>query len=557
MDERDRSQSALPSFTDATSSAPSFAPVSASARPADGDDATTPGEAVGFANAIPRDRRQGFADAGHTPSAPPLPRLHDDGRFRALLQQASSSRAYLADRAWDNLAHLEHFARAAAAAGPLLHDYRAPTDRRAVAHGLFPLLPVGSRKRAFEPLDDAVAARAPDFRIHAGDVPRIAPVYSAFLARPDLVDHVVQAGAGPFLVPKSVCPATSRGTVTAIVVDEVISALSGDVVRAHVPLAWFPARGHDGAPGSTAESADDARLDVRTGPDGKPLLTVDGKAQPILVAKDVVTAWMFGAGPDARGLDLREPNDRALLLAWAHALRNVEVRGRSAFAWLEDGGAPLDVRVDVVGAAVTAACSVIARHTLDPIGCRISLRRDGGDGDWQRRAGATLDEVGLFRDVHARDGAGVGERDIVWADAALDTGFASGRLSAVAAGRAFARLATSALASLGVLPLSGLKDGSGAVVLQRLVPLTHADASSSAPSSPSPRAVRLDPPILVSFGGDDVPRSRALVDAWTSGEGSALPEPRGAARHDVAAMPAWFAFFQEQLAHSEPRERSS
>jgi hypothetical protein len=502
MDERSSSPHST-SLTPLPSNAPSNAPANApSNAPAIAVDDTVPG-------------------------APAPARIDDDDRHRALLAYARDARAFLADRAWDNLAHVERFAHAASLAKPLLLEWNGAAERRSIAHELNALLPSGARAHSFAPFVDDVGARAPDYRIFPGDVPRIAPVYGDFLAKPDVVDQLVAPGA-LVLAPKSACPGAARGTATAIVVD----AVSDGRVRGRAPMARL--------------GLGDVDADVRLGPDGKPILGVDGKAEPISLPIDVVTSWMFSAGPDARGLDLRSEDDRALLLAYAFELRRREVRGRSAYAWLEDGGAPQGVRVDVVSTCIAAAIDVVAKHAIDPLSCRISLREDGGDGDWQRRAAAFLDETGMFRDVLPRARSTMTPptsslapaplsssiaRDIVWLDAIARTGFAAGRLSALAAGRAFARLATSMLAPLGVLPMSGLRDGSGAVVLQRILPDVD-------------ERVRLDAPALVSFSS----RARPLLDAWRDGEGLALPEPKGAPRHDVAAMPAWLAFFLEGLA---------
>ncbi|HEY4222747.1 MAG TPA: hypothetical protein VGO62_15430 [Myxococcota bacterium] len=451
------------------------------------------------------------------PGAPALlPRLDDDERFRALAHQCADARAFLADRAWDNLAHIQRFASACVSARPLLAEYAAPSSRRRIAHLVHALLPAPARSIPFLPLADEVEARAPDFRIFPGDVPRIAPIYSAFLARPDLLERVLVPGA-IVLAPKHILR---------------IESVDAAAVRGTLAVD-------------------------------------DGRA--VSAPLDVVTAWLFSAGPDARGLDLRSDDDRALLLMFASALRKSDVRGRSAFAWLEDGGAPVDVRVDVVSACVRAAVDVVARHTIDPLAARIVLHSDGGDGSWQRLAAAALDEVGLFHDVVARGpsrrtqppalisvvptstpsappSSSDGKRDVLWADALLPPGYAAGRASAVAAGRAFARLATSLLAPLGVLPSSGHKDGSGAVILQRLAPTVADDGVAG---------VALLPPRVVTFdldGGDregDAPwsraRDRALVDAWGQGDARAIAEPRGSPHHDVAAMPAWLAFFLEGL----------
>lgn len=446
------------------------------------------------------------------PGAPAPLRLEDDETWAAFRDTASSRARELKERAWDNLAHVEAFAAAAVVAHDVVTRFDDTGTRRAAAHALWPLLPEGARAAPFLPLPDDVAARGPDYRLRPGDVPRIAPSYAAFLGRDDVKERLFREGTGPFLAHKSACPAGARGAAVLVHLEE----RSGDGFRARVP-------GPDGVEHT-----------VRAAADGKPILTVDGKAQPVTVSLDVLDAWLFSAGPDARGLDLRSEDDRALLLVWSRLMRDASVRGRSAFAWLEDDTAPLEVRVDVVTAAVDAAFRAVASYATCPLACRITLRPHANDLGWPQRAAELLDDTRLFRDVSPRSAPAGFARDVVWLDALLPPGFVAGRLSAVGAGRAFARLATSLLAPLGVLPLSGMKDGSGAVLLQRLVPVSD-DGD-----------VRLEPARLASFGARAA--LRPLVDAWKEGHGLALPEPRGAPRHDVQQMPAWLTFFLEGLA---------
>lgn len=435
---------------------------------------------------------------GAPASALGLASLYDDAAFKALFAAVQDARRSLP--AWDNLAHVEAFATTAARAAELMSRYTAPQQRRALAHLLWQLLPVSSRARAHLPLPDDIARRADDgFGLVPGDMPRVASSWVSFLADPELLPKAL--ARGPWvLVPRSQARAPHPRAPAALLQ---VERLEAGLVHGH-------------------------------GVDGN-----DGPARPTPL--DVVAAWLLSAGPDARGLDLRSEDDRALLLTWAHLLRERGVDGRTAFAWLQDGNAPPAVKERVVDACLDAALTAVGTYTLDPVGCRFSLRAHERDGGWPEKAAACLRAVQLpdgplVRDVVPRTAASREPApfaaELLWADALLAPGFAAGRLSAVAAGRAFARLATSVLAPLGVLPLSGLKDGQGGVVLQRFVEV-------------APGEVLLQAPTLVSFGAT-VTRE-PLHEAWRAGRGLFLPDPRGGPRHDLAAMPAWLTLFLEGI----------
>ena len=472
--------------------------------------------------------------ADTTPGTPVL-ELSEEEELAALLSHIDDARLFLRNRDWDNLAHVQRFASCAALAARLLERHDEDSMRRRVLSMLWPLLPVSARMHACHELPALVDARAPHFLIHDGDVPRIAPVYCAFLTPKspesrELIESLLTPGAGPLLAPRGVCPGAARGTCTTVTLKErgPSSSLLPQPKEGAAP-AWrcTIAPADVGLP-------DAALLSVRIGPDGQPLRASDGREEPITVSDDVLEAWLFSAGPDARGLDLRSEDDRALLLCWAHALRDVVIDDKSAFTWLEDAHAPLTVRVRVVESAVACAIEVVARFALDALACRISLRATAEDGGWTKVAAAALDACALCHDVLARDDTG--GRDLVWLNAFLRPGFAGGRLTPLAAGRSFARLATSVLAPLGVLPLSGCKDGSGAVLLQRLVESEQEESGVR---------VRRAPLRLVSFE-DAGARDEPLLGkqgAWAAGRGLALPDPKGAPRHDVAAVAGWLVFF--------------
>ena len=493
------------------------------------------------------------------PSAPAL-EVDDDDELALLVAHVEDAKAFLKSRAWDNLAHVERFAAGAAIAVRILARFDDDATRRRLVALLWPLLPQAVKSVAHAPFDlpSSVDVRAPMFAIRSGDVPRISSSYSAFLSPTvppvgtrarDLFDDLFRVGAGPFLVPRALCPGAARGACTAVTLVEKLPSTGTPSITSLPPVA------RDGrldgrapatwrcviARGAMGLDGDD--LTVRIGADGQPLRGVDGREEPITVSEDVLAAWLFSAGPDARGLDLRSEDDRALLLLWSHALHTVfpEGEGTSAFAWLERDDAPASVRVRVVEHAIVCAIQAVARFSLDPLACRITLRSSEGDGGWTERAAAALDacaQQGVqLHDVVSRatprepsslpahaspvsaERSAAGARDVVWLDAFLRPGLVGGRLTPLAAGRAFARLATSVLAPLGVLPLSGCKDGSGAVLLQRLVE----------PMLPDGELVERAPPRLVSF--DAVSHGRAhdelLVHAWSAGRGPRAPRTQG------------------------------
>lgn len=443
-------------------------------------------------------------DATTIPGAPAsavgLAALHDDGAFTALCARVRDACAAVPD--WDNLAHVEAFADAAEQSAPLLERYREAPERRALAHLLWRLLPAPMRARPFRPLPDELARRADDgFALMPGDLPRVAAPWVHFLGDPELLTRAL-AQAPVVLVPKSQAkPPHARALAALVQVERV----DGATVHAR-PLA-------------------------------------DGVDEVRPTALESVTAWLLAAGPDARGLDLRSDDDRALVLTWASLVRDHVIDGRSAFAWLQDGNAPVAIKSRVVDACLDAAVTAVAHFTLDPLASRFVLGAQEGDGGWTEKAAARLRAVLLpdgplvrevnAREVNARAPAAPSTVELVWADAIVtSTGFAAGRLSALSAGRAFARLATTMLAPLGVLPLSGLRDGQGAVVLQRFIEGAGA-------------RVTLAPPSLVSFGA--TARREPLADAWAAGRGLMIPDPRSGPRHDLGAMAAWLALFFEGL----------
>jgi hypothetical protein len=435
------------------------------------------------------------------PARPAFALLHDPEflHLRALVDEHA---AKLHGQGWDNLAHVAAFAKAIAVVKEsVLARCANAIDRRLVVELLFPLLPAHARAREFHALPDAIAIRAADgFVLGAADLPAFSPALSAHLADPELLTRALVPGS-VWLAPRGVCPAAARG-----------AAFLARIQTLRGPVARCLALAADGS---------DATYDVRTAADGKPFL-VDGSSQPIDVPLESLSSWLLGAGPDARGLDLRKVDDRCLLLVFAHLLRERGLFDPLAHAAGYDGA--------LVTACVHAAADAVATFTLDPMSSRIALRKHNNDNGWPETAWELLATTGCVRDALPRAPRTEFARDVVWADSILAPGFVEGRVTATAAGRLFARLCTSLLAPLGALPSSGMKDGSGDVLVQMI--------------APDGFVTRL----VASFSGSFSGRVQPLARAWTDGAAHALAEPRGAPQHELKAMPAWIAFFLEAIA---------
>lgn len=409
---------------------------------------------------------------------------------------------------WDNLAFVSAFARAAERAREVLRTSTHAVERRLVAARLLrlvppALLPVGQRDRAVAlSLPDAVLARADDdFALRAADdVHHLHPSWLAFLSRPGLVDDVLRPGRHEWLLaPRSLSPLHAVGSnVLVRVVDDVAS--------------------------------DKALLAVEIlAPDGsvsRRRLTSDGRdAGPAEVRADVLVSWLRHGGTTSRGLDLRRPEDRCLLLTFRETLRERRLDVLLARAAGDDA----DRRAAVVAAVVDAAADAVAFSALDPLACRFVFPV-GDAHPWVDKAVGMLTSLGLAAEVTPRV-VGDPTREIVWLDAVVDSGFIGGAMSAVAQARAFARLAVSVLAPLGALALVGARGGDGVVVT-----LLDEDA----------RGARQRGPLWVSPAASTpvVP----LAEAWARGAGRLLPTPTADTAHELAALPAWWQGFADAVA---------
>ncbi len=397
---------------------------------------------------------------------------------------------------WDNLGYIDAFSRAAERARDVLRASTHAVERRLVGARLLrlmppALLPAAHTDRAVAlSLPDAVLERADnDFALTVNDAPNVHPSWTAFLTRPGLLDAVVRAGRHELLLaPKSLSPLHAVGSN---VVVRVVGAGNADGL---VPVEIVDSDGVAHRRRRTSDGRD---------------------AGPAEVRSEVLAAWLRHGGPGSRGLDLRRPDDRCLLLAFNETLRE----RRLDVLLARSAGDDSERRAAVVSAVIDAAADTVAFATLDPLACRFVFPVDGNG--WVDNAVATLVHLGLAAEVtpHAQ---GAHTREFVWLDAVVDAGFVGGAMSAVAQARAFARLAVSMLAPLGALPLVGARSGDGVV-------LTVLDEDSEGPRQRGPLWVRPAAPLPV----------RSLVDAWRAGEGRVLPLVQADSAHELTALPAF------------------
>lgn len=442
----------------------------------------------------------------------PARRLRDEARddLARVVDVVESARSSLP--AWDNLAFIKAFVRAADRARPVFSTTTNPLTRRLLGEALLRLVPPAllpapwstSPPQQALHLDDDVLLRADDgFALRRSDAPRTHPSWSAFLARPGLVDRVLEARRHEtLLAPRSLSPgAEDSGSAVLVRVDE--ARLEGAAVRVLVSDGTSSAR--------------------RKGSDGK-------DAGEAIIKLEVLRSWLENAGPGARALDLRKADDRCLWLTFQSVLR-----ARRLDVLLAKEAQPAR-RADVVDAVIDAAADAVAVSCLDPLSCRFVLPPEE-QHPWSKEAARLLLATGLFVEVAERSlprstRAASSSRHLVWLDAVVDGGIVGGCVSAVAQARAFGRLAVSFLAPLGALPTIGSKDGRG-VVITIIGEDEHGHPTQRGPMWIEPAWV----------AGPVTP----LLTAWKEGRGRWLPEPRGAFAHDVKALPAWLGHFTDAI----------
>ena len=412
---------------------------------------------------------------------------------------------------WDNLAMVDAFARAAERAREVLRTSTHPIERRLVGSRLLrlvppALLPAGQRDRAVAlSLADAVLQRADnDFALVADDAPHIHPSWTAFLTRAGIVDDVLRVGRHDHLLaPRSLSPF--------------------DAVGSNVLVRVVAGSGSDGALALEILGTDGEYRRRRRTSDGK-------DAGPAELRPDVLISWVKNGGTGGRGLDLRRPEDRCLLLAFSETLRERKLDLLLARAAGDDG----ERRAAVISAVVDAAADAVAFAALDPLACRFVFPVSP-DAPWVERALSMLTGLGLVAEVSRRAPAARPTREVVWLDAVVDNGFVGGAMSAVSQARAFSRLAVSMLAPLGALVLGGARGGDGVVVT--LLEEDHDGARQRGPLWVSPSRAQ---PVV------------ALAQAWQAGVGRILPTPTAETAHDLQALPAWWQSFAETIADLSP-----
>jgi len=287
--------------------------------------------------------------------------------------------------AWDNLAFISAFCRAAERAREALATSTHAVERRMVGRRLLRLVPLAllpeplRERRALLTLPDVVAARADDdFALRPDDAPRVHPSWTAFLTRATIADDVQEPGRHEWLLaPRSFSPKDAAGSAMLVrVIGDAVERSGSDSV---VPSA---ARG----------ALKQVEIKNPGGHTSRRRRTSDGKdAGPAELRADVLSSWLRHAGPSARGLDLRRAEDRCLLLNY-----NAVVRERRLDALLtrpapEDG----ERRAAVVAALIDAAIDVLALSALDPLACRFVFPGDEAQAAWVEQAITMITALGV------------------------------------------------------------------------------------------------------------------------------------------------------------------
>lgn len=398
---------------------------------------------------------------------------------------------------WDNLGYIDAFSRAAERARDVLRTSTHAVERRLVGARLLrlmppALLPTAHNDRAVAlNLPDAVLERADnDFALTVDDAPNVHPSWTAFLTRTALLDAVLRPGRHELLLaPKSLSPLHAVGS------NVLVRVVGTTTAEGLLPVEIVDSEGGVHRRRRTSDGRD---------------------AGPAEVRSEVLAGWLRHGGPASRGLDLRRPDDRCLLLAFNETLRE----RRLDVLLARSAGDDSERRAAVVSAVIDAAADTVAFATLDPLACRFVFPVDGNG--WVDNAVAMLQRLGLAAEVTPHKPSAHATREFVWLDAVVDAGFVGGAMSAVAQARAFARLAVSMLAPLGALPLVGARSGDGVV-------LTVLDEDNDGPRQRGPLWVRPAAPLPV----------RSLVDAWRAGEGRVLPLVQADCAHELPALPAF------------------
>lgn len=465
------------------------------------------------------------------PSAPSIQRLYDDKAFQSLygfvmgrLEQVASGQ-----RSWDKLWQVKGFVEASqfvlqgtALPGqpsvdepPLFQRFTGAQERRALCHLLLLLMPEetrterpmqrdGSRaapQSLFEPFPDAVIARADEgFALRAGDLPKVAPVFTAPLGTPALIDSVFRRGQqGTFLASKSFCPGAMvqdrkdihptgtdkrqqsghTGDPIFVKIDDVIEVDGRKMAKVHVPAQHKQWMGDHGGTvqGHQVLGQIDHVIDVH----GQPVLGADGKPQDILIPVDHLADYLFdpGRGTGAGGLDLTRSEDRAIALCYGAELKQrylTDSTGttRSLFDWLEQASAttPPEDLTRIKREVRDAAWQAVAKHACHPRRTHFKIDLGGEKGDWQHQAFDLLNSTGMMQDCgnrYEKDKSSTQDmHELAWTSKFLERGFVGGSLDCYGLADAFDRLQATFLTPLGVLTTTDISEGHGAELVRIL-----------------------------------------------------------------------------------------
>lgn len=483
-------------------------------------------------------------------TAPRIERLYQDPAFGQLHAFATGklAQAQAEQRGWDQLWHVRNFSAAldfvlkgtplpgtplpgAPVAGgavgatgatgatgveapaPLFERFPGVQERRALCHLLMLLMPEAERSERpllrdgsrgppqglFEPLPNAIVARADDhFALRPGDLPRVAPVFTAHLQRADLLDQIFRPGqGGTFLASKRFCPgaflqdrrdiypaggdkrqqAGHEGDPLFVKIDDIRMVDGQKFAKVHIEPQYKQWMGDHG--GSVQGHEVLGRIDHVLDVEGKPVLGPEGKPQDILVPLSHLADYLLdpGQGTGARGLDLSSPDDRAIALCYTHELKQrylTDAQGttRSLFAWLEEAG-PHTARHDldrIRQEVRDAAWHAVAKHACHPR--RTHFKIELGGEAWQREAYDLLKSSGIMQDCgnrYATDKDSTRhQHQMAWTSHFLERGFVGGSLDCYGLADAFDKLQATFLAPLGILTTTDLAEGHGSEVVRIL-----------------------------------------------------------------------------------------
>ena len=454
---------------------------------------------------------------------PSIHKLYGDPQFKALYDFCIANVQHVEHDHldWDKLGAARSFAAAVQfvmngtgidgapvdEAGSLLTRFGGVQERRALTHLLLllmppsdrterPLLRDGARGAAqdlFRPFPEAVVVRADDdFALKPGDLPNIAPIFTAHLSA-DLSSKIFQVGQrGLFLASKQYCPGAflqdrkdknpptlpktqqsgHEGDPILVCIDDVVMQDGVKMAKVHVPeqhKAWLWDDGsvHNG-------DVVLPRLDTVTGVDGV------STGAPIMIPVAHLEKYLLAEGDGSRGLNLDSAEDRALALTFADTLKSTWLTDGNGYAhtlfdWLQTADErtpPHDV--DKIREQVReAAFQSVVRFTTHPRRTHFTLDVDPARNDWQKEALAILNGTGIVRDqgnYYEKDKSGstAHVHELAWTGEILRSGFIGGSLDCLGSSDAYDKLSKTFLEPMGVVAMMGIAEGHGASLVRVL-----------------------------------------------------------------------------------------